>query len=153
MQARTECLQNPNREMFIKKQKLRRKPATHPSEETLNFAKGIQHLKTCFGHAYSAESGSVNEESGEPFIPIYNSTFDKSGRLIITADEEGLIKVWSSETGLLLTNLKGHTGGILSNDVSPCNKYFVTSSVDLSARVWDIYSGRCLTAFLSLIHI
>ncbi|EAR90831.2 bromodomain protein (macronuclear) [Tetrahymena thermophila SB210] len=139
----------PARDLFIKKK--RQGKSLKNTDELSNdtFILRFQHLKTCFGHAYSADSGSINEESGEPYIPIYNTTFDKSGRLVITADEEGLIKIWSAENGLLLSNLKGHTSGILSNDISPCNKYLVTCSIDLTARVWDIFNQRCLTCFKS----
>ncbi|KAL4459846.1 hypothetical protein ABPG74_003372 [Tetrahymena malaccensis] len=139
----------PARELFIKRKGQGNSLRNTDELSNDTFILRFQHLKTCFGHAYSADSGSINEESGEPYIPIYNTTFDKSGRLVITADEEGLIKIWSAENGLLLSNLKGHTSGILSNDISPCNKYLVTCSIDLTARVWDIFNQRCLTCFKS----
>ena len=41
------------------------------------------------------------EENNEPYIPIYNILYDRSGQLIITADDNGLIKIWSSQNGLL----------------------------------------------------
>lgn len=36
----------------------------------------------------------MDEEVG--YSPIFNVIYDKSGRLIISADEDGLIKIWSS---------------------------------------------------------
>ena len=47
-------------------------------------------------------------ESEEPYIPIWNIQYDKSGKLLATGDAEGLIKIWSAETALLVSNLKGH---------------------------------------------
>jgi WD40 repeat protein len=41
------------------------------------------------------------------FSQIFNVIYDKSGKLIVSADEEGLIKIWNAETGLLLWSLKG----------------------------------------------
>ena len=79
-------------------------------------------LHTTVGHAHSPQSGLLYADSEEPYIPIHNIQFDKSGKVLVTADAEGLIKVWSAETGLLLSNLKGHQKQVNALDFSPCNR-------------------------------
>lgn len=45
-------------------------------------------LKICFGH-------DDGENELEPGTSIFNMVFDKSSKLLFSADEQGLIKVWS----------------------------------------------------------
>lgn len=60
----------------------------------------MKHLKCLWGHTFNAETE-------EEYCPVYNAIFDNSQKLIITGGEDGLIKVWSKDSGLLLSNLKG----------------------------------------------
>ncbi|KRX10943.1 WD40-repeat-containing domain [Pseudocohnilembus persalinus] len=104
----------------------------------------FQKLKNIMGHAYSQSSGIINSENEEPFIPVQALTYDKSGQFLFSADSEGLIKVFSSQTGLLLNNFKGHTKAIYVIEISPCNRYLLSCSSDTTARIWDFYDGRPL---------
>jgi hypothetical protein len=61
------------------------------------------------------------------FSQVFNVIYDKSGRLVVSADEEGLIKIWSAETGLLLWSLKG----ILTKLLRPRFVYVETSDDSL----------------------
>ena len=107
----------------------------------------MKRLKSVFGHGFPISSNQVNPENEEPFIPIYNLNYDRSGRLIITGDDEGLLKIWSADTGLLLSNLKGHTTIINLTDVSPCNKYLASCSQDGTVRVWDLFLCKPIAVF------
>ena len=77
---------------------------------------------------------------------MYNLIFDKTGELIITGDDTGLIKVWSASTGLLLTSLKGHTMAINALEINRTNEYLASCSNDGFVLVWEMSTGRPITA-------
>jgi bromodomain and WD repeat domain-containing protein 1/3 len=66
--------------------------------------------------------------------------------MIITGDDTGLIKVWSASTGLLITSLKGHTLAINAMEMNHSNEYLASCSGDGFVLVWDVRTGRPLTA-------
>jgi bromodomain and WD repeat domain-containing protein 1/3 len=43
----------------------------------------------------------------EQTIPLYNILYDSSGQLIITGDDNGLIKIWSAFNCQLLAQFRG----------------------------------------------
>ena len=61
-----------------------------------------------------------------------------------TDETRRLVRVWNSETGGLINEFKGHTGGIRSVNYSPDSKYIVTASDDTTARVWNVLTGTPL---------
>jgi bromodomain and WD repeat domain-containing protein 1/3 len=77
---------------------------------------------------------------------VYNLIYDRRGELIITGDDMGLIKVWSASTGLLLNSLKGHTMAINALEVNHSNEYLSSCSNDGFVIVWELKSGRPITA-------
>lgn len=60
----------------------------------------MQLLKSVWGHTF-------NNETDEDYCPVYNAIFDNTDKLIITGGEDGLIKIWSRDSGLLISNLRG----------------------------------------------
>jgi len=63
----------------------------------------------------------------------------------ITAGEDGTVKLWDLSTLEPVKTLVGHTGGVLSVDLSADGNLLVTASDDGSVRVWDRWTGeeRC----------
>lgn len=86
--------------------------------------------------------------------PVYCVTYDRTGNRIMTGSDDGLVKVWSSKTGMLLYTLRGHEKGDLNpisllipvdiTDVSvnEQNTLFATGSNDSYVRVWNISNFR-----------
>lgn len=72
-------------------------------------------MKTCFGHATHSQYVNDNED---PYIQVYNLVYDRTGEIIITGDDAGLIKLWSASTGLLVNSLKGHTMAINALEIN-----------------------------------
>ncbi len=46
--------------------------------------------------------------------------------------------------GKMLLNLAGHTGEITTVKFNPNGHYLSTTSLDGTARIWDISVGKCL---------
>ncbi|CAD8114683.1 unnamed protein product [Paramecium sonneborni] len=111
-------------------------------QDLLSSVDFMRKLKTCFGHALHPD----NQDQEDPYIPVYNVIYDRTGQLLLTGDDLGLIKIWSASNGLLLQSLKGHTMAINSMDISYCNKYLASCSNDGLVIVWDIQIGKPVAA-------
>ncbi|CAD8172085.1 unnamed protein product [Paramecium octaurelia] len=111
-------------------------------QEYISPVEYMRKLKTCFGHALHPD----NQDQEDPYIPVYNVIYDRTGQLLLTGDDLGLIKIWSASNGLLLQSLKGHTMAINSMDISYCNKYLASCSNDGLVIVWDIQIGKPVAA-------
>ncbi|MEK6406865.1 MAG: protein kinase [Acidobacteriota bacterium] len=72
--------------------------------------------------------------SAEPvaFLPDGNSLVAIAGKTVIVID---------TSTGTETAVLRGHTGRIVSVDLSPDGKTLATGSEDLTARLWDVATG------------
>lgn len=70
------------------------------------------------------------------FHPVYN--------VMVSASEDGSIKVWDYESGDFERTLKGHTDSVndIAFDVS--GKVLASCSSDLSIRLWDFQGFECI---------
>lgn len=68
--------------------------------------------------------------------------FSPDGKLALTVSFNDSVQVWDSETGALLSELKGHKGWIEQVLFSPDGKKILTTSIDGTARVWNSYTGK-----------
>ncbi|XP_063931566.1 F-box/WD repeat-containing protein 7-like isoform X2 [Zophobas morio] len=64
------------------------------------------------------------------------------GNRIISGSVDFTIKIWSTETGELIHNLEGHTGGVWSCYVE--GNLVISGGTDQTIRIWDAQEGRCL---------
>jgi WD40 repeat protein len=84
--------------------------------------------------------------SGELFRTINSETvvqslaFSPDGRLLASGSsfENGLIRIWSVETGELLTTLAGHKTGVEHLLYSPDSRFLMSGSYDGIIRMWGI---------------
>lgn len=56
-------------------------------------------------------------------------------------------KIWKLPELTLANTLRGHKRGIWSVDFSPIDQCVLTSSGDLTLRVWALKDGSCLKSF------
>jgi len=71
-------------------------------------------------------------------VGLHNDpAFSPNGNLIVTAGYDNMARVWDSETGRLLGELKGHTSTVWTAVFSADGKKIVTASEDKTAIVWD----------------
>jgi WD40 repeat protein len=81
----------------------------------------------------TGQEGRVNE-----------ANFDRSGRYVVTAGNDGSALVWEVATERVVTRLDGHRGAVTSAEFSPGGDTVLTASLDDTARIWD--SGTAETA-------
>ncbi|KAI0166350.1 quinon protein alcohol dehydrogenase-like superfamily [Xylariaceae sp. FL1272] len=64
---------------------------------------------------------------------------------IVTCSKDITICVWDRDTGILLKQLKGHTGPV--NSVQLRGNFIVSCSGDFSVRLWNIDSAKTIREF------
>ncbi len=68
--------------------------------------------------------------------------WSRDGKLLVTAEDDGLSHVWDVRARRVVATLRGHGGPVLSARFSPDGRLVVTASVDHTARVWSVATGR-----------
>jgi len=72
---------------------------------------------------------------------VWKCIFFKDKKLIVSASEDGKIKMWDSETLKPLNGFKGHKEPIWACSVSPDGKLIASGSFDKTLKIWDIKKG------------
>ncbi len=75
---------------------------------------------------------------------VVHAEFDKDGRRVVTASDDGTARVWDVSTGECVAVLK-HDGSVRHAAFSPAGDCVVTASADGTARIWDAATGQPLT--------
>ncbi|MFF3863380.1 protein kinase [Streptomyces sp. NPDC002209] len=68
--------------------------------------------------------------------------FALGGRLVVTGDCEGVLRLWESDTGRCLNVLKGHTRRVSALAVTPDGRFGLSSSDDGTVCYWDFSAAR-----------
>ena len=71
-------------------------------------------------------------------------TLDKRGEVILTGSDEGLIKLWSIKSGLLIKTLRGHSGEVMDMQIHPDNTLLASCDDKKIIRIWCLKSGACV---------
>ncbi len=66
------------------------------------------------------------------------------GRHLISASEDGSLKVWDLESGRALATLEGHSYGVTACAMTPDGQRVISASEDETLKVWDLKSARTL---------
>ena len=90
----------------------------------------------------SGECGTINDFG---YVKVCRLTKDGS-RFIITNEKN--INIWDVNLGLLIYDLRGHKGTILSSNLSSDENKLVTASSDNTAKVWNMNNGNLLFTLL-----
>ena len=83
---------------------------------------------------------SIQQNSGK----IWGIDIGVLGKIIATANECKMVKLWDLETGSLIRNLIGHSGWVRSVRFSPSNRLLASGSHDQTVKIWDAETGECL---------
>ena len=86
----------------------------------------------------------VITSAGEPVHELTRHTdwvtavgFSPDGKFLVTADRNGSLLLWESESGLFVQKLDGHAKAITSLQWRSDSRFFVTSGEDGNVRVWN----------------
>jgi WD40 repeat protein len=63
---------------------------------------------------------------------------------VVSASEDGMLKVWDLDSGRVLTTVDGHTHEVRACAVAPDGRRLVSASADRTLKVWDLASLQCL---------
>jgi WD40 repeat protein/DNA-binding SARP family transcriptional activator len=79
--------------------------------------------------------------------PATEGAFSADGRVFVFADHQGRAWIYDAATWKHRGGaLSGHSGMVVSADVSPDGALVATTGTDGAARLWDVASGRALGA-------
>ena len=73
-----------------------------------------------------------------------NAVFSRNGKAVLTASDGGLVQTWRTSDGALLRVFRGHAAQVTDAEYSPDGTQIVSASLDKTARVWDLASGRTI---------
>ncbi len=88
-----------------------------------------------------ADNGRILKQIADPSLgAIYSLRFNGRGDRGILCGETRSVTLWRFADGSLLT-LRGHTGPVHSAEMSPDNRFVLSSSLDGTERIWDAATG------------
>jgi WD40 repeat protein len=70
-----------------------------------------------------------------------------TGKLVLSAHDEGTLILWDAEGGRELRSCKGHEGIVQSVAFSPDGKFVLSGSADRTVRIWDVETGQEVRRF------
>lgn len=73
--------------------------------------------------------------------------YSPDGQRIITAADDGKIKVWDVKSGFCIVTFTEHNGGVTACEFSKKGNVLFTSSLDGSVRAWDLIRYRNFRTF------
>lgn len=89
--------------------------------------------------------GSLTKLPGHGAFVI-EAVFSPDGRILLSGDQDKIIKVWDLAQRIEMATLSGHSTGIIALDVSPDGKT-IASSGGLSVRLWNLITRREVARF------
>jgi WD40 repeat protein len=105
-------------------------------EGTGHFARS----KEAWAQAWDVETGRALPTRGWHGANVRMPYADD--RRLVTAREDGTVRLIDHATGRARLILKGHRGGVYAAAFSLDNRYLVTGGNDHTARIWDAETGR-----------
>jgi WD40 repeat protein/tRNA A-37 threonylcarbamoyl transferase component Bud32 len=72
---------------------------------------------------------------------VWGMAFSSDGKRLVSAGQDGTVRVWDLGTGKELLTLNGHVGAVLAVAVSPDGKRLASAGEDKMIRIWDAASG------------
>jgi WD40 repeat protein len=82
---------------------------------------------------------------------VYAVAFSPDGRSLLTASDDGLVRVWDTQTRKEKRRFKAHEGGALALSLSSGGRTLATGGRDKTVRVWDLKTGKETAALTGLI--
>ncbi|PNF30682.1 hypothetical protein B7P43_G06084, partial [Cryptotermes secundus] len=93
------------------------------------------------------------EDDSKQKLKVSMVSWDSSDKWVITAVSDHTLKVWNSETGVLVQVLRGHKDEVFVLEAHPFDKHVLLSAGhDGQIFIWDILAGSPVASFQNLIE-
>jgi WD40 repeat protein len=75
---------------------------------------------------------------------IWTAALTMDGKVLATAGESSVVRLWDTQTGRCLHELRGHTNSVVAVVFDSTGTRLVSAGMDKSAIIWDVKSGNRL---------
>lgn len=72
---------------------------------------------------------------------ISQAQISKNGQIVVSADQDKTVKIWSVQTGICLQTIRGIRHKIIALSISPNGHYVAVSSHNKMVKIWSTVSG------------
>nr|AFJ24811.1 WD repeat containing protein-61 [Schmidtea mediterranea] len=83
------------------------------------------------------QTGQLKSQDGHA-MPVRGLAFSHDGQRLVSASDDGQIKVYDVTSGSVVTTLTGHSNWVLGVDFCADNRHIVSCSSDKTVRIWDL---------------
>jgi len=73
--------------------------------------------------------------------PIKSVEFNADGRMLVSAADDKLVKIWSVEEMKFIQSFTGHQNWVKSAQFSSDSRMVASGSDDRTVRLWDVSHG------------
>jgi WD40 repeat protein len=77
----------------------------------------------------------------EGWGPVSSVVFRRDGKRIVTLSADNIARLWETDTGNLIAELRGHQGAINTAGFTPDMQWLITAGDDRTVRLWDANTG------------
>jgi len=102
-------------------------------------------------HLWDTDTGELVRRFDENDEAIFSVAFSPDGNYVLSGSgQSGTLKLWDTDTGSVVRTLdEGDWDStyVFSVAFSPDSQYALSGSDDMTARLWDVESGRLLRSF------
>jgi WD40 repeat protein len=87
---------------------------------------------------WNAEDGKHIREWESGQLGAESLAFSPNGQILVTGSTDGSLKLWGTNSALLLASIEAHHGAVTAIVFTSDGKTMITSSSDGTVRFWNV---------------